>query len=81
MEVSAEVDRYCAWPGQACGYKVGHTQITRLRDQAQKQLGARFDLRLFNDAIVRAGSVPMTLLPKVIDSYLAPQLKSSASPT
>ena len=40
----SEVDRYCVWPGQACGYKVGHTEITRLRDQAQRQLGAGYDL-------------------------------------
>ena len=39
-EVAAEVDRYCVWPGQACGYKVGHTEINRLRAQAQQQLGA-----------------------------------------
>jgi uncharacterized protein (DUF885 family) len=71
MEVSAEVDRYCVWPGQACGYKVGHSEITRLRDQAQQQLGGRFDLRLFDDAIVKAGNVPLTLLPEVTNDYIA----------
>ena len=45
----SEVDRYCAWPGQACGYKVGHSEINRLRTQAQKALGNKFDLRQFND--------------------------------
>ena len=48
-EVTGEVDRYCAWPGQACGYKVGHSEINRLRAKAQKALGSRFDLRQFND--------------------------------
>ena len=79
MEVSAEVDRYCVWPGQACGYKVGHTEINRLRDQAQQQLGARYDLRLFDDAIVKGGNVPLTLLPQVTDEYVARQRKSTRS--
>ncbi len=79
MEVSAEVDRYCVWPGQACGYKVGHTQINRLRDQAQQQLGARYDLRLFDDAIVKAGNVPLTLLPQVKDDYVARQRRTKRS--
>jgi len=79
IEVSAEVDRYCVWPGQACGYKVGHSQINRLRDQAQQQLGAHFDLRLFDDAIVRGGNVPLTLLPQVTDEYLARQRKAARS--
>lgn len=78
MEVSGEVDRYCVWPGQACGYKVGHTQIDRLREQARQRLGARFDLRQFDDAIVTAGSVPLTLLPQVADDYIARQRKSAA---
>lgn len=50
-EVANDVDRYCAWPGQACGYKVGHTEINKLRDQARATLGPRFDLRLFDDAV------------------------------
>jgi uncharacterized protein (DUF885 family) len=79
MEVTAEVDRYCVWPGQACGYKVGHTQITRLRDEAQRQLGARFDLRKFNDAIVKGGNVPLTLLSQATDDYIARQRKSAAA--
>jgi uncharacterized protein (DUF885 family) len=76
MEVAAEVDRYCVWPGQACGYKVGHTEINRLRDQAQQQLGARYDLRLFDDAVVKGGNVPLTLLAQVTDEYVARQRKA-----
>ncbi len=78
MEVSGEVDRYCVWPGQACGYKVGHTQINRLRTEAQQQLGARFDLRLFDDAVVKGGNVPLTLLPQVTADYVARQGKAAA---
>jgi uncharacterized protein (DUF885 family) len=70
-EVTGEVDRYCAWPGQACGYKVGHSEINRLRAQAQKALGPRFDFRQFNDAVVTGGGVPMLTLGRIIDRFIA----------
>jgi uncharacterized protein (DUF885 family) len=70
-EVQGEVDRYCAWPGQACGYKVGHSEIVRLREKAKAALGTRFDLRTFDDALVLGGNVPLTLLEGVIDRYIA----------
>jgi uncharacterized protein (DUF885 family) len=70
-EVQGEVDRYCAWPGQACGYKVGHSEIVRLREKAKAALGGRFDLRTFDDALVLGGNVPLTLLETVIDRYIA----------
>jgi uncharacterized protein (DUF885 family) len=71
LEVASEVDRYCAWPGQACGYKVGHNEINRLRDKAKAELGAKFDLRYFDDAVVKGGNVPMDVLAKNIDEYIA----------
>jgi uncharacterized protein (DUF885 family) len=70
-EVSGEVDRYCSWPGQACGYKVGHTTINTLRQKAKVELGERFDFRGFNDAVVLGGAVPMTVLGGVIDRFVA----------
>jgi uncharacterized protein (DUF885 family) len=69
--VSSEVDRYCGWPGQSCGYKVGHTELVRLRDRMKAALGARFDLRDYNDIVVKAGAVPMTVLAQVIDARIA----------
>jgi uncharacterized protein (DUF885 family) len=72
-EVTGEVDRYCAWPGQACGYKVGHSEINRLRDHAQKALGAKYDFRKFNDAVVTGGGVPMLTLGRIIDRFVAAQ--------
>jgi uncharacterized protein (DUF885 family) len=72
-EVTGEVDRYCAWPGQACGYKVGHSEINRLRAKAQKALGKRFDFRRFNDALVTGGGVPMLTLARSIDAFIASQ--------
>jgi len=70
-EVSSEVDRYCAWPGQACGYKVGHSEINRLRGKAQKALGAKFDLRQFDDVLVQGGGVPMVVLARNVDGFIA----------
>jgi uncharacterized protein (DUF885 family) len=70
-EVTGEVDRYCAWPGQACGYKVGHSEINRLRAKAKAALGARFDFRKFNDAVVTGGGVPMLTLARSIDAFIA----------
>jgi len=70
-EVRGEVDRYCAWPGQACGYKVGHSAINRLRAKTKTELGDKFDFRRFNDAVVLGGSVPMTVLGRIIDDHIA----------
>ena len=72
-EVTGEVDRYCAWPGQACGYKVGHSEINRLRARARKALGSKYDFRKFNDAVVTGGGVPMVTLGRIIDRFIATQ--------
>jgi uncharacterized protein (DUF885 family) len=69
-EVASEVDRYCSWPGQACGYKVGHSEIIRQRERAKKALGAKFDLRAFNDTVVLGGNVPLDVLAKNVDEYI-----------
>lgn len=70
LEVASEVDRYCSWPGQACGYKVGHSEINRQRDLARNKLGARFDVRDFNDTILRGGNVPLDVLAGNVAEYL-----------
>ena len=70
-EVASEVDRYCSWAGQACGYKIGHTEIVRQRSRAQAALGAHYDLRDFDDAVVKGGNVPMDVLAKNVDEYIA----------
>ena len=77
LEVASEVDRYCSWPGQACGYKVGHSTINRLRDHAKAELGAKYDLRAFDDAVVLGGNVPMDVLAKNIDDYIARTRRSA----
>ncbi|WP_420126220.1 DUF885 domain-containing protein [Longimicrobium sp.] len=70
LEVASEVDRYCSWPGQACGYKVGHSEINRQRERAQAALGAAFDLKAFNDTVVLGGNVPLDVLATNVDQYL-----------
>ena len=69
-EVESEVDRYCSWPGQACGYKVGHSEINRQRERAKAALGSRFDLKAFNDTVVLGGNVPLDVLAKNVDEYM-----------
>jgi uncharacterized protein (DUF885 family) len=71
LEVASEVDRYCSWPGQACGYKVGQSTIVRLRDKAKAELGPKYDLRAYDDAVVLGGNVPMDVLAKNVDDYIA----------
>jgi uncharacterized protein (DUF885 family) len=68
-EVASEVDRYCSWPGQACGYKVGHSEINHQRERAKTALGAKFDVKAFNDTVVLGGNVPLDVLAKNVDEY------------
>jgi len=69
-EVASEVDRYCSWPGQACGYKVGHSEINRQRQRATTALGPKFDLKAFNDTVVLGGNVPLDVLARNVDEYI-----------
>jgi len=70
-EIETEVDRYISWPGQALSYKLGEIKIVELRARAEKELGAKFDIRGFHDAILEMGSVPLPLLEQHIDAYIA----------
>jgi uncharacterized protein (DUF885 family) len=70
LEVASEVDRYCSWPGQACGYKVGHSEINRQRERAKAALGAAYADKAFNDTVVLGGNVPLDVLAKNVDEYI-----------
>jgi uncharacterized protein (DUF885 family) len=70
QEVASEVDRYCSWPGQACGYKVGHSEINRQREKAKAALGPKYDLKAFDDTVVLGGNVPLDVLAKNVDEYV-----------
>ena len=79
-EVSAEVDRYCSWPGQACGYKMGHSEIIRLRELARAEMGHAYDLRDFNQAVVDGGNVPLDVLGGNVARYVASATPAKPSP-
>jgi uncharacterized protein (DUF885 family) len=66
-----EIERYCVTPGQACSYMVGKVSILRLRAKAQAALGPRFDIRQFHDTVLLSGSMPLTVLERRVDDYIA----------
>ena len=71
--VQREIERYCASPGQACSYKIGHLAWLRTRQKAQKALGAKFDLRDFHE-ILREGAMPLTILERRVDERIKARL-------
>ncbi len=62
QDITVEVDRYIVWPGQALAYKLGQLKIRDMRAQAEKTLGARFNVRTFHDAVLEEGALPLDLL-------------------
>ena len=70
-DVVAEIERYIVQPGQACAYKVGMLKIVELRERARQALGPRFDLRDFHDVVLKNGALPLTILERVVNAYIA----------
>ena len=74
--VQTEVDRYIAWPGQALAYKIGQMKILQLRARAEKALGAKYDIKAFDDEIVDAGALPLDVLETRVNAWIAAQTGS-----
>jgi uncharacterized protein (DUF885 family) len=71
--IQSETDRYIAWPAQALSYKLGQLKFRELRDRAQKELGAKFDIRSFHDEMLNGGVLPLDLLDSRTDSWIGVQ--------
>jgi uncharacterized protein (DUF885 family) len=69
--IEAEVNRYISWPGQALGYMLGNIKIRELRAAAERELGAKFDIRRFHDAVLLQGSVPLDVLETQVNEWIA----------
>jgi uncharacterized protein (DUF885 family) len=69
--IASEVDRYIAWPAQALAYKMGQMKILELRERAKRELGAKFDIRKFHDAVLGEGPLPLDILDQQITRWIA----------
>src|SRR5690606_33385665 len=78
-DIANEVDRYISWPGQALSYYIGYKTIRALRDEAERELGERFDQRSFHSAILGLGAVPLPVLEEEIRAYIAVQKAGSGA--
>jgi uncharacterized protein (DUF885 family) len=74
-KVVTEIERYVVWPGQACAYKVGELEIVALRERARAALGPHFDLKRFHDVVLTHGALPLTLLERVVDDWIAAETR------
>ena len=74
LSSTSEIERYVVWPGQACSYKIGHNEFVRLREDARRQLGDRFDLKGFHDTVLQNNDMPLEVLATVVADWTRTRL-------
>ncbi len=78
LDITNEIDRYISWPGQALAYKIGQLKMLSLREEAQRTLGAKFDIRAFHDALLSTGAVPLDVMERNMREWMQAQAQAQA---
>jgi len=79
QDIVNEIDRYIAWPGQALAYKIGQLRIMALKAKAKKELGGDFDIKAFHDTVLGNGAVPLKVLDRIVNDWIAEQKAKESS--